>query len=90
MQFRSPLTILASVLILGVTNALYGTDAFVVTPAEVVLNGNFAQSQLLVAAPADERGVSLSDDLTGRATYLSLNEGNTQGDSRWRCRGTGD
>lgn len=49
-------------------------EPFVVVPAEVALKGNFSQTQLVVAAPADARGPAYADDLTHRATYQSSNE----------------
>ncbi len=50
-------------------------DAIVISPADVSLKGNFAQTQLVVAAaPLGESGTASADDLTDRAKFTSANE----------------
>ncbi len=50
-------------------------QTFHITPAEVKLSGNFAQTQLLVTAQPDERGPDFAEDLTVRAQFASSNDG---------------
>lgn len=63
---------LASLLFLAAT--AHG-QTYRVTPAEVKLHGNFAQTQLLVTALPDQRGPEFAEDLTAKAQFASTNEG---------------
>jgi hypothetical protein len=55
------------------TSTSLSAQTFRVTPAEVKLSGNFAQTQLLVTAAGD-RGPEFADDLTPQARFASTNE----------------
>lgn len=50
-------------------------QTFQVTPSEIKLQGNFAQTQLLVSAMPDARGPEFAEDLTVRSQFASSNEG---------------
>lgn len=49
-------------------------DQFVVVPAEVSLQGNFAQTQLIVRQDSTEAGLAAAADYTTRAKFTSSNE----------------
>ncbi len=70
---RIVLTLTVACLILG-TASIGLSQPFRVSPPEVKLHGNYAQTQLLVTAPATDRGPEFADDLTTRAQFVSSNE----------------
>jgi len=63
---------LALMVLLSASNL--SAQPFQVRPAEVKLQGNFAQTQLVITALPDSRGVDFAEDLTVRAQFASSNE----------------
>src|SRR5262249_34123934 len=59
---------------LSCASLVCAADPFLITPAEVSLKGNFAQTQLLISAASAESNPSLAEDFTGKAIYTSANE----------------
>lgn len=57
-----------------VPTALLAVEPFVVVPAEVSLQGNFAQTQLIVRQDVVESRLAAATDLTARAKFSSSNE----------------
>lgn len=66
--------ILALTLSQGQAHRLHAADAFIVMPEKVFLKGNFATTQLLVAAGDGQTDAFRADDLTRQAAYASANE----------------
>ena len=71
MLLRPAIALSALLAIVGAGLRAQADELFQISPADISLKGNFAQSQLLVTGPGI---ATAAEDLTSRAEYASLNE----------------
>ena len=71
MLLRPVIALYTLLAILGAGLRAQADEPFQISPADISLKGNFAQTQLLVTGP---RIATVAEDLTSRAEYASSNE----------------